>query len=303
MFFAGCLRAQTPFEIHGYIQGRFTDQEGTPDRLEIRRARLLTTGNPFSHLFYRVQFDFAKKPYLMDASLTWRFREAFGVTAGQQKIPFSAESLIADNLNGPVSRSRAVLGLSPGRDTGVQGRDAGIQVAGSFHPAGNGSVVDYAAGVFRGQTFIYSPRIHYRATAGRIIVHPLPGMSVGGDWYGSFQAPAHAEKRREELEGEYVRGPLRLRAEQIWARDGTLNRRGGYGLFGWRLDSRWEFISRADWLTSNAQKANATSIAYIAGANYFPGKHVKVGFDTGAQHDQGPKQWSSVVVAQVMLSF
>jgi len=40
------LWAQEPLEIHGYIQGRFTNQEGTPDRLEIRRARLITLDNP-----------------------------------------------------------------------------------------------------------------------------------------------------------------------------------------------------------------------------------------------------------------
>ena len=41
LFFPVCLRAQGIFEIHGYVQGRFTNLEGTPDRLEIRRARLI----------------------------------------------------------------------------------------------------------------------------------------------------------------------------------------------------------------------------------------------------------------------
>jgi hypothetical protein len=297
----GSVWAQNPFEIHGYIQGRFTDQLGTPDRLEIRRARLLVTGNPFSHLSYRFQVDFAKKPYLMDSSLAWKFGEALTLTAGQFKIPFSAESIIADNLNAPVSRSRAVLSLAPGRDTGVQGRDTGGQVSGSLH-AGNGSIMDYSLGVFRGQTLIYSPQVHYRAVAGRVMVHPIHGLSTGFDWYGSFQSTSHLPKRREDVEGEYVRGRLRLRAEQIFARDGTLDRRGGYGVAVWRLFPRWEILSRADWLTTNVDKANTTSIAYIAGGNFII-KHAKIGFDTGAQHNQGPQQWSSVMVAQVMLSF
>ena len=49
-----------------YIQGRFTNQEGTPDRLEIRRARILVFGDPFSELTYNVQVDVLKKPYLLD---------------------------------------------------------------------------------------------------------------------------------------------------------------------------------------------------------------------------------------------
>ena len=30
-----------------------------------------------------------------------------------------------------------------------------------------------------------------------------------------------------------------LSAEQIWARDGSLERRGGYGLGAWRISPRW----------------------------------------------------------------
>jgi phosphate-selective porin OprO/OprP len=299
---AGHLYGQKEFQIHGYIQGRFTNQEGTPDRLEIRRARVIVSGDPSSKLSYSVQVDLAKRPYWMDAALTWKFSRALRLTAGQFKIPFSAESLISDNVNIPIARARAVNGLAPGRDTGVQGRDVGLQLAGALH-AGNGPLVEYAAGVFRGQTLVESPAAHYRATAGRVIVHPLPGLSAGADWYGSFSAPALAEKRRFETEGGYDRGPLRLRAEQIWARDGALHRRGGYGLAAWRMSARWEPLTRADWLTSNTRKANTTSIAYMAGLNFYWGKHVKVGANSGAQHDQGPRGFSSLFLAQTMLLF
>ena len=293
---------QQAFQIHGFIQGRFTNQESTPDRLEIRRLRLILSGDPVSKLSYRFQVDFVKKPYIMDASIAWRFSRQATFTGGQFKIPFSAESLIADNLNAPVARSRAVLSLAPGRDTGVQGRDTGTQLSGSLM-GGKESLVDYAAGVFRGQTLIESPKIHYNAAAGRVMVHPIRGLTAGGDWYQSFSAPAGAAKRREELEGNFERGPLQLRAEQIWARDGTLDRRGGYLLGAWRFSKSWQGLTRADWLTTNAQKPNTTSIAYIAGVNYLFRNYVKVGFNSGAQHDQGPKGFSSVLLAQVMFGF
>jgi len=91
-----CLFGQKELQIHGYIQGRFTNQEGTPDRLEIRRARITVSGDPISTLSYTLQVDFAKRPYLMDAALTWKFSRAVRVTAGQFKLPFSAESLVSD---------------------------------------------------------------------------------------------------------------------------------------------------------------------------------------------------------------
>jgi phosphate-selective porin OprO/OprP len=296
------LSAQDSFDVHGYLQGRFTNQEGTPDRLEIRRARVIFSGEPLPHLSYTFQADLVKVPYLMDAAVTWKFTRGFRLTGGQFKIPFSAESLTSDNLNIPIARARAVNGLVPGRDTGVQGRDTGIQAAGGWY-RGKTPLIEYAAGLFRGQTLIDSPLPHYHATAGRLLVHPLPGLTLGGDWYGSFSAPPHAEKRREEAEAGYERGPLHLRAEQIWARDGLLERRGGYALGGWRLTPHWEPLLRADWLTSNARKANTTSIAYMAGLNFYWGKHVKVGANTGAQHDQGPRGFSSLFLAQTMLSF
>ena len=288
--------------MHGYIQGRYTDEPSSPDLLEIRRARVIVTGDPLSMLSYRFQVDLAKRPYLMDASLTWKFSRALSLTAGQMKIPFSSESLISDNLNAPVARSRAVLSLAPGRDTGVQARDVGFQLLGRIY-RGRSPIVEYAAGLFRGQTFVLAPKVHYHATAGRVLMHPTQGLSLGADWYGSFTAPARLEKRREEVEGEYDRGSQDIRAEQIWARDGLLKRRGGYLLDIWRFARNWEAVTRADWLTTDTRKPNATSVAYIAGANRYFLKHVKIGMDGGAQHDQGPKTWSSVFFAQVMVFF
>ena len=133
LLFSACLPAQQDFQIHGYIQGRFTNQEGTPDRLEIRRARVILSGDPLSTLSYTFQVDVVKRPYLMDAALTWKFSRFLRLTGGQFKIPFSAESLISDKDNIPIARARAVNGLAPGRDTGVQGRDIGLQVAGSLY--------------------------------------------------------------------------------------------------------------------------------------------------------------------------
>jgi hypothetical protein len=136
-----------------------------------------------------------------------------------------------------------------------------------------------------------------------MMVHLLPGLTVGGDWYGSFSAPSAAVKRRIEAEGGYDHGALHLRAEQIWARDGTLERRGGYALGAVRLWSHWEPLARSDWLTTNVHRPNTTSIAYIAGLNFYWRKHLKVGANTGAQHDQGPKGFSSIFLAQTMLMF
>jgi hypothetical protein len=302
LFCCGCACAQDLIQIHGYIQGRYTNEESTPDLLEIRRARVILSGTPLSRLTYRLQADLVKRPYLMDAALTWRFAPTLSVSAGQMKIPFSAESIVSDNLNAPVARSRAVLALAPGRDTGVQARDVGVLASGGLE-RNRESLFEYAAGVFRGQTFVSAPKVHFNATVFRLVAHPIHGLSLGADWYGSFSAPPHQEKRREGVETEYRHGRYTVRAEEIWARDGILDRRGGYTVGIMRVTKNWEAVTRADWLTTNVHLADTGSIAYMGGANRFLFDHVKVGLDAGGQHDSGPRGWSSVFFAQVMVFY
>jgi hypothetical protein len=299
---SACIWAQQPFQVHGYIQGRFTDQEDTPDLLEVHRARVIVSGSPVSKLSYTAQVDVIERPYLLDLAVMWQFSRAFQLTGGQFKMPFSAESLISDNVNIPIARARAVNSLVPGRDTGVQARDVGLLVSGAVGPKSD-PFIEYAAGVFRGQVLVDAPAAHYPAIAGRIIARPARKLWIGEDWYMSFSAPPNGEKRREEVEGGYEPGHFQLRTEQIWARDGALERRGGYALWAWRVSRYWEPLARADWLTTNVDKPNTSSIAYLAGLNFYWGKHLKIGVNAGAQIDPGPKDASSIFLAQTMLSF
>src|SRR5262249_32341117 len=151
----------------------------------------------------------AHAPYLLDASLTWKISESFRLTAGQFKIPFSTESIMPDNLDIPIERARAVNSLAPGRDDGAQGRDTGIEASGRI------GGVAYAAALLRGQLIVPSAAVHYRAAAGRFLVHPLRSLTVSGDWYGSYSVSSGPPKRRADAEGSYERGPLRVAAEQI----------------------------------------------------------------------------------------
>jgi hypothetical protein len=157
--------------------------------------------------------------------------------------------------------------------------------------------------LFRGQTLVSAPRIHYRGFASRLIVHPVESGYFGFDWYRGTALAGGVEKRRSDIEGGYERGRAVMRFEQIFASDGPLRRRGGYVMGAWRLSPRWEAVSRADWYTPKVGQARSSSVAYIAGGNAFLLKHIKVGFNVGAQHDQGPLGWSRVLIAQVMPYF
>jgi phosphate-selective porin len=284
------------FHASGYIQGRFTESPDSSDRFEVRRARLTLSGSPVEGLSYTVQVDAFKSPRLLDAALEWHPITGLHLTAGQFKIPFSLESVTPDNRVVPIERARVVNSLVPGRDQGTQARDVGFQLSGAFRRW------DYTVGVFRGETLVYAPQAHYRGAAARVVVHPVRGLSLGVAEYHSFSATNHQVKTREGTEAAYDHGALGLRAEYIWGRDATLQRRGGYTLGTWRLSKRWEGMVQSDWYTTNVDKPGTTLTTWLAGGNFYVFKNVRLQANSGARN--GPRGlWRGVFEAQIQAGF
>ena len=288
------------FHLSGYIQGRFTDARDTPDRFEVRRARLLLNGELNSRISYLVQGDVLKLPGLLDADVEFKAWRALKFTAGQFKLPFSLSSLTSDNLEAPVERAKVVNSLAPGRDTGVQARDSGVQLSGTF---GSSRAIDYWAGVFSGELLINSPRQQYHAVGARAVAHLWRGLQIGGDMYRSFSAPGQKEKMRQSVEARYARGPWIAQAEYLWGRDGTTDRRGGYALGVWRWSKRWEGIARDDWYTSNVSKANARTQTWLAGANYYLWPKVRIQANGGLRQEPASVRLSTVFLTQLQMGF
>jgi len=290
----------SPFHLSGYIQGRFTDSRDTPDQFEVRRARLLLNGDLGSRISYAVQGDALKLPGLLDADVEFKVARALKFTAGQFKLPFSLSSLTSDNLEATIERAKVVNSLAPGRDTGVQARDSGVQLSGTF---GSSHAIDYWAGVFSGELLINSPRLQYHAVSARAVAHVSRGLQIAGDMYRSFSAPAHEDKTRQSAEVRYARGPLTVQAEYLWGRDGTTQRRGGYGLGVWRWSKKWEGIARDDWYTSNVSKASARTQTWLAGANYYLWPKVRIQANGGLRQEPASVRLSGVFLTQLQMGF
>lgn len=299
----GTAPSSSPFRLSGYIQGRFTHTRDTPERWEIRRARLAVTGDAATWLGYTVQVDVLKRPRLMDAALEFRASPGLRVTLGQFKLPFSYESLLADNRSIPIERARVVNSLAPGRDTGVQGRDRGLQLGGSFGSNKRTPAIEYSVGVFRGDLFVNSPKIHYRAAAGRFVVHPFRGLSLGADLYRSFADSRLPPKQRWSVEAIYQCTPFFAAAEWISGTDGALKRNGAYALGAWRFARAWEVLAQADSYTGDARRSNTTSRTYLAGVNRYLTRFVKLQANAGARSEPAPLGWSGILLAQLQLSF
>ncbi len=84
----------SPFHLSGYIQGRFTNARDTPDRFEVRRARLLLNGDLNSRISYLVQGDVWKLPGLLDADERSLDRVSVFVVDRNTKICFVSVLLV-----------------------------------------------------------------------------------------------------------------------------------------------------------------------------------------------------------------
>ena len=82
---------------------------------------------------------------MLDAEAEFKAAQSLKLTAGQFKLSFSLSSLTPDNLEASIERAKVVSSLAPGRDTGTQGRDSGVQLSGTL---GWSYSVDYLAGLF-----------------------------------------------------------------------------------------------------------------------------------------------------------
>jgi len=89
------VNAGKKISLAGYTQVRYQlmEEQGKIDGFDIRRARLDLKGNISPYWGYRVQFDLAGTPKLLDAYVDLKLNDYFNFSIGQAKVPFSMENL------------------------------------------------------------------------------------------------------------------------------------------------------------------------------------------------------------------
>ena len=176
------VAASLRFKLSGYMQTRYTNGVGTTNPFEFRRARVALDGSLAPKVAYKVQIDAVKSPVLLDARLDYSLRPYAKVTVGQFKVPFSQENLVSSRDMIPIERSLVGLSLVPGRDTGNNGRDIGLQLGGSVTRSDGRPLFDYAVGVFNGAGISRRDDNRRKDGAARLVVYPFAGLSLAGDY-------------------------------------------------------------------------------------------------------------------------
>ncbi|MCJ7644420.1 MAG: OprO/OprP family phosphate-selective porin [Candidatus Aminicenantes bacterium] len=220
------LSISKAFKLSGWTQFQYVGWDKGVDNFSVRRSRLTLAGDILKKMHYKLQIDFAKTPTLLDAIVEVEFSQAFQLRVGQFLVPFSLENLTATSDVDMINRSQPEEKLAPGRDNASQGRDVGVAVF------GNTSIVEYTAAIVNGAGFNKADTNSRKDLVGRVVLHPLKYLSVGGSFYkGKQSAAAEAPlvtRDKAGLELALVFDRASLKSEFYYAKDDKLTRNGWY---------------------------------------------------------------------------
>lgn len=291
------VSAKKPIKVGGYLQERYTHStlKGFNDTLESKRIRLTFAGDATERLDFNLQLDFAGsktgvtgvdfpkakastgifgKPVLLDADIGYKLAGDNRVDVGQFKIPFSVESLASDAYLDLINRSQVVEALVPGRDTGNQGRDVGVQFSGVKRFDEDGlRQVQYYAGLFNGSGINVTDDNDRKDPALRVVLRPgVEGLSLGASYFNGKTGATTLTHERAGGELVYILGPWSLKSEYISGRDATVRKNGWYATLVRQLSPVLQGAVRIDKLDPNTGVADNEARTLTAGLTRFVSK-------------------------------
>jgi phosphate-selective porin len=265
---APAVPAAQTLKLSGFTQFEAVGQSAGTDNLTVRRVRFTLAGDLLKNVKFKAAVDAVKSPILIDAQIDWTLRPAAAFRFGQFKVPFSQESLLSGADLDFVERSQAVLKLAPGQDLGCSGRDIGILFT------GRASILEYAIGMFNGAGINKADTNNQKDLAARLTVRPAAGLSLAASVYdGRYSAQsgnAPVTRDRAGVEAAWTGRALSLKGEYIWARDGEVDRSGGYLQAGIFLrPGKIQALVRFDAYDKDGGAPGDRSEAWTAGLNWF----------------------------------
>jgi phosphate-selective porin OprO/OprP len=305
------------FQLSGYAQVRYQQlqESGKTSGFDIRRARLDLKGSVTPFFSYRLLTEFAGSPKIIDAFAEIKIADYFTITAGQFKIPFSYENLVADRELEVIDRSQVVEALvARGKDIlgNTNGRDIGIQAGGKFLKINGAPLVEYSVAVLNGSgTNVADTANSNKDLAARLVFTPLKGLYFGGSYYDGWDkvskpdVPGKAQVRdRLGFEAGYVLPRFSIRGEYIAGKDGTTDRSGWYLMTGYFvLPQKLQFIVRYDTYDPNTSKPDNITTNYTIGGNFHFNKWSKLQIDYTFRAEEGTSVKNNYLAVQFQISF
>jgi phosphate-selective porin OprO and OprP len=182
------ITAGKAFQLSGYTQARYQnfEEKGKVSGFDIRRARLDAKGDITPYFGYRLQYELAVSPKLLDAYVDYKLFDYLNFRLGQFTVPFSLENTTSDTKLFSIDRSLVVENLSSRKGDVIgdnNGRDIGLQVGGSFLKLNDIPLIEYNVGIFNGVGINKSDNYKYKDLSGRLIFHIIKGVDLGVSAY------------------------------------------------------------------------------------------------------------------------
>jgi phosphate-selective porin len=256
------------FRLSGYTQFLYTYWEKGVDTMAIPRARLSLSGELLKNIRFRIQIDGVKNPALLDANVDFLFHPAYGLRIGQYYVPVSLENNTSDSDMDTILRSLVVTALAPSRDIGAQGRDIGAMFMGQY------SIAEYYLGVFNGAGINKADTNKAKDVSGRLILHPLKDLAVGGSFYQGRNNPVangpDVTRDRFGFEAAWLPGRFSLKGEYLWAKDDIVSKSGWYIQGGYFiLPKKLQAIIKWDTFDNDRGVSGGRTDLLTLGANWF----------------------------------
>ncbi|MGE5395872.1 MAG: porin, partial [Candidatus Saccharibacteria bacterium] len=289
------VNAGKKLTIAGYNQVRYQmmEEQGKIDGFDIRRARLDVKGTISPYWGYRVQFDLAGSPKVLDAYIELKLNDYINFTAGQFKVPFSFENLLSSTQLPLIDRSQVVEALTArGKDVigNQNGRDIGLQLSGLLIKSNDRPVLDYRFGIFNGAGINIADNNEKKDLAARLSLHPVTGLDISGSYYqGQRFIPevktnnvvttpsANVDRNRYGADLSYDLKNLSLRGEYIHGTDDQTEREGYYIQGGYYFFQRkFQLVAKYDFYDADLSKSDNASTWEVVGANFFFNPSTKI---------------------------
>jgi hypothetical protein len=311
------ITAARQMQLTGYSQVRyqFFQEKGKHNSFDIRRARVDLKGSVTPYFSYRLQVDFVDKPKMIDAYGEIKLADYFSVTAGQFKIPFSMENLTSSNKLEMIDRSQVVEALvARSKDVigNQNGRDIGIQAAGTFLKVMGKPVIEYRIGLFNGSGInVADTANNGKDISGRLIFTPVTGLSFGGGFYKGWDkaikpdVPGTSQTRnRFGAEFSYVISQFSLKGEYIAGKDGKTKRSGWYVQTGYFVKpQKLQVLAKYDVYDLNTSTPNNISTNYVFGANYNFNAWSRIQAFYTIRQEEGPAVKNDFLSLQYQIGF
>ena len=316
------VNASKKIALAGYTQVRYQalEETGRIDGFDIRRARLDVKGNISPYWAYRVQFDLAGTPKLIDAYVELKLNDYLNFTVGQAKVPFSLENLTSSNKLELIDRSQVVEALTArSRDVGgnQNGRDIGIQVGGTILKLKDRPVVDYRLGVYNGAGINAVDNNEKKDYAARLILHPVLGLDISGALYnGSRFVPEvrtgtvvttpskSVDRNRYGFDLSYELKNLSVRGEYIHGTDDLIDREGYYIQGGYYFfQKKFQALAKYDFYDTNKANPDDASTWVVVGANYNFNASTRLQANYSIKQEEGTSIDNNFASIQLQIGF